>query len=105
HGPPDQFLQEGGGGAVGALHGQLHVRLCQVQRYVLAVEREQAFPGERIGQGDLDRYVDPSRPRGQGGFQQVGTVRGEQEQQVGVWRRAVHGVEQVEQDRAGGRAE
>ena len=43
------------------------------------------------------------RVKGKGGLEQVSAVGGQQEQQVGVGRRAVHRVEQVEQDRAGRR--
>src|SRR5262249_57986000 len=100
HAARDRSLEDGGGGAVGALDGKVHVLLGQCQGHVVAVERQQAFAGWGIRQGDLDRDIDPPRPRGQGGFQQVGAVGGQQKQQVGVGGRAVHGVEQVEQDRA-----
>jgi hypothetical protein len=67
---------------------------------VLPVEAQQAFTGRRVRQRDLDRDVDPPWPRRQRRFQQVGPVGREQEQQVRVGGRAIHGVEQVKQHRA-----
>ena len=102
-GAADQLLEEGGGDAVGALDGGRDVVAGQLERHAPAVEREQPFPGGPVGQGDLDRDVDPARAGRQRELEQVGPVGGEQEEQVGVAGRAVHRVQQVEQDRVGPR--
>ena len=47
----------------------------------------------------MHRLVDPARPRGEGRLEEVGTVGGQQEDDVGVLVESIHLVEQGEQQR------
>jgi hypothetical protein len=65
----------------------------------VTVQLDQASAAAGVRQRHLDRQVDPAGPRGERGLQQVGTVAGEQEDDVGVVAEPVHLVEQLEQQR------
>ena len=59
----------------------------------------------RVRKVDLDRDINPAGARRQRGFEQIGAIGCQYEQQVGIAGGAIHRVEQVEQDRAGSRPE
>jgi hypothetical protein len=71
-----------------------------VEGDVAGVEPEQAAAGVGVGERDLQGEVDAAGPGGKRRLDEVGPVRREDEQQVGVLLEALHLVEQFEQDAA-----
>ncbi len=101
HRPADQLLDERGCHAGHPVDGRRALVVGELERHAAGVDLEQPGAGVGVRQPDLDGDVHPPGPGGEGRLEQVGPVGGQQEQQVGVLRRAVHGVEQLEQDGGG----
>ena len=100
HRPAQQFLEERGGDAVGALDYLLSLRLREAEPQRATVELQQSPARFGVRERDLDGNVNPAWPGGESRLQQIGAVGGQQEEQVGVACGAVHRIEQVEEHRA-----
>jgi hypothetical protein len=100
NGPPEKFLHEGGGHALGRGDDAGHIHIG-VNRQVACVQPDQALAAGRVRPGDLNREVHPPWPVGQRLLKHVGAVGGEHERDVRVRTHTVHGVQQREQQRPG----
>jgi hypothetical protein len=94
--PPDHLLDERRGDAVGIARYPGEV---SVHAQVACVDLEQPLPAVQVRSRDLDGQVNPARPVGQGGLQDVGSVGGQHEGDIGIRADPVHRLEQGEQER------
>ncbi|HEX2126195.1 MAG TPA: hypothetical protein VHF45_06520 [Thermoleophilaceae bacterium] len=95
--PPQQLADERGRGAVGLVHDP--GALGRAEPEALRVQVEQPPPRLGVGQRQAHRQVDAAGPRRERRLQDLGPVRSEHEDDVGVLVQPVHLVQQLEEDR------
>ena len=96
-GPAQELLEEGRGDPVGPVEHAVEPAGVEIEP--ATVELDQSLTGLPIRQVDVHRLVHSPGTRGQRRLQQVGPVRGQEEDHVGVLVQTVHLVEQREHQR------